>query len=187
MSENAIPYKREEEGEPVLYRVCTWESKSKVYSFSIDTISHTGRYSTGFCKGESSPHFLLIPSLRLWEILALGAYTTETTHAHITHTVYGMYTEYTPESFDWTTQNDRNEKIKRIAGYRKVTDDTDTYETRMTHGGQYRPNKDIKRKNFTKLAIRTLHVFPIIQHEYLAVEWLAAYTRSKTLIFRRNI
>ncbi len=68
-----------------------------------------------------------------------------------------------------------------------MTDDTDIYETRMTHGGQYLHNRqqmtetrqhttdkiciDIYSKNFTKLAIRTgtLHVFAIIQHEYLTV------------------
>ncbi len=57
-------------------------------------------------------------------------------HAYTLH-IENMYTEYTPDSLRYTMQNTRNEKIKRIGGYRKVTDDTDIYETRMTHGGQY--------------------------------------------------
>ncbi len=56
-----LPYKREE---GVLHRICTWESNCKALVSYRYNLSHRRiEYSTGFCIWESSPHFLLIPSL----------------------------------------------------------------------------------------------------------------------------
>jgi len=107
-------------------------------SLSTDTISHTGGWSTGFCigessphflliplgwsttgfcTGESSPHFLLIPSLRCeksWPWVP----TQQKPHMH-THSlhIHYMYTEYTGNRLTVqhkTTQKWENQKNSRV-------------------------------------------------------------------------